>query len=64
MDKLKSLADLKIHSIEQPIAAGQADAMRELSINSPISIALDEELIGIIKKKTGVLCWTKLCLIT
>ena len=51
MDKLKSLADLKIHSIEQPIAAGQADAMRELSINSPISIALDEELIGIIKKE-------------
>ncbi len=51
MDKLQSLADLKIHSIEQPIAAGQADAMRELCIISPISIALDEELIGVIKKE-------------
>ena len=51
MKKLESLADLGIHSIEQPIAVGQADAMRELCINSPIPIALDEELIGVIDQQ-------------
>jgi L-alanine-DL-glutamate epimerase-like enolase superfamily enzyme len=51
MDKLQSLADLGVHSIEQPIAAGQGHAMRDLCINSPLPIALDEELIGVIKKE-------------
>lgn len=44
---LKKLADLKIHSIEQPIKAGQWEAMAELCHSTPIPIALDEELIGI-----------------
>jgi L-alanine-DL-glutamate epimerase-like enolase superfamily enzyme len=45
--KLAQLAALEIHSIEQPIMAGQLSAMSELCKNSPIGIALDEEMIGI-----------------
>lgn len=45
--KLKRLSQLDIHSIEQPIKAGQWDKMAYLCENSPIDIALDEELIGI-----------------
>lgn len=47
IDVLKKLADLKIHSIEQPIKAGQWQAMKELCASTPTPIALDEELIGI-----------------
>ena len=47
LDKLAQLAAFHLHSIEQPIAAGQADAMAELCRISPIPIALDEELIGV-----------------
>mgnify|MGYP002624805395 CR=1 FL=1 len=45
--KLEKLALLDIHSIEQPIRAGNWQAMTELCRRSPIKIALDEELIGI-----------------
>lgn len=44
---LKELADLQIHSIEQPIKAGKWDEMTELCSFTPTPIALDEELIGI-----------------
>lgn len=44
--KLDLLAKLDIHSIEQPIRAGQTTAMAELCRQTPIPIALDEELIG------------------
>lgn len=44
---LNKLSELNIHSIEQPIKAGQIKQMSELCISSPIPIALDEELIGI-----------------
>ena len=44
---LQELADLGIHSIEQPIKAGQIDLMTELCRTTPTPIALDEELIGI-----------------
>ena len=44
---LKKLADLEIHSIEQPIKAGQWEVMAELCHSTPTPIALDEELIGI-----------------
>ena len=44
---LNQLSELDVHSIEQPIQAGQVSAMSELCRNSPIGIALDEELIGI-----------------
>lgn len=47
---LVQLHDLDIHSIEQPIKAGQHDAMAELCAASPTPIALDEELIGIVDK--------------
>lgn len=46
MVKLQQLAGLDIHSIEQPIRAGQWDEMAELCANSSLDIALDEELIG------------------
>lgn len=44
---LEELEPLSIHSIEQPIKAGQWDQMAELCQWSPVPIALDEELIGI-----------------
>jgi o-succinylbenzoate synthase len=55
MEKLKALADLDLHSIEQPIAAGQFKAMSDLCKKTPIPIALDEELIGVIEKKERAL---------
>ncbi len=45
--KLEQLSNYNIHSIEQPIKQGQWDAMTPLCIQSPIPIALDEELIGL-----------------
>ncbi len=47
LEKLEKLAILNIHSIEQPIKHGQWQEMTKLCKNSPIPIALDEELIGI-----------------
>lgn len=47
MSKLKRLAKLDIHSIEQPIKAGQWEEMAALMKSSPLPIALDEELIGV-----------------
>ncbi len=45
--KLERLAAFQLHSIEQPIQAGQWDAMRLLCRENKIPIALDEELIGV-----------------
>ncbi|NML56153.1 o-succinylbenzoate synthase [Chryseobacterium cheonjiense] len=45
---LQQLADLHIHSIEQPIKAGNWHDMAELCAETPTPIALDEELIGIV----------------
>lgn len=47
LEKLKRLSAFRIHSIEQPIKANQRHEMALLCKNSPIDIALDEELIGI-----------------
>jgi o-succinylbenzoate synthase len=47
MDKLVQLAKLDLHSIEQPIKAGQINEMAKLCPKTPLPIALDEELIGI-----------------
>ena len=44
---LEQLAELEIHSIEQPIKAGQWNEMQKLCSSTPTPIALDEELIGI-----------------
>jgi O-succinylbenzoate synthase len=46
LEKLKRLSDLDLHSIEQPILPSQLDEMASLCLKSPLSIALDEELIG------------------
>ncbi len=46
LDKLKRLAELDLHSIEQPIRAGQWEEMARLTASTPLPIALDEELIG------------------
>lgn len=47
LEKLKRLSDFKLHSIEQPIRQGQHLEMADLCKESPLAIALDEELIGI-----------------
>lgn len=46
LPRLKRLADLGVHSIEQPIKAGNPELMAFLCRVSPLPIALDEELIG------------------
>ncbi|WP_339841079.1 o-succinylbenzoate synthase [uncultured Maribacter sp.] len=54
LSKLERLSKLDLHSIEQPIKASQWDEMYRLCQNTPLPIALDEELIGIVdvtKKK-------------
>ncbi|MFT3753908.1 MAG: o-succinylbenzoate synthase [Paludibacter sp.] len=47
LEKLEKLSKFDIHSIEQPIRQGQFEAMVEICRQSPISIVLDEELIGV-----------------
>jgi len=46
LDKLYRLSELDLHSIEQPIRAGQWEEMARLTAQTPLPIALDEELIG------------------
>jgi len=48
MARLEELARYDIHSIEQPIRQGQYEVMAELCRRSPVDIALDEELIGLV----------------
>lgn len=47
LEKLSELAAFNIHSVEQPITPGQWEAMAHLCRQSPIPVALDEELIGV-----------------
>ena len=47
MSRLEELAKYDIHSIEQPIKAGNWKEMARLCRESPLPIALDEELIGV-----------------
>jgi o-succinylbenzoate synthase len=47
-EKLGKLEPLHIHSVEQPIKAGNWEAMSVLCMDSPVPVALDEELIGIV----------------
>jgi L-alanine-DL-glutamate epimerase-like enolase superfamily enzyme len=46
-EKLRQLSELQLHSIEQPIKAGQWQEMARLCEDPLLPIALDEELIGI-----------------
>ena len=50
LEKLKRLAEFELHSIEQPIKQGQLHEMASLCETSPIPIALDEELIGVVSQ--------------
>jgi o-succinylbenzoate synthase len=50
-EKLRRLSEYHLHSIEQPIKQGQFAAMAKLCKESPVPIALDEELIGIFNKE-------------
>jgi o-succinylbenzoate synthase len=54
---LKKLKSINVHSIEQPIKAGQIEEMRVLCENTNVPIALDEELIGVngMQEKTELL---------
>lgn len=47
MSRLEALAQYDIHSIEQPIRQHQWPKMAALCRESPLPIALDEELIGV-----------------
>lgn len=51
---LEELADLQIHSIEQPIEAGNWKAMAKLCAETPTPIALDEELIGMLNRDSKI----------
>ncbi|WP_417887182.1 o-succinylbenzoate synthase [Zunongwangia sp.] len=48
LEKLKRLSELELHSIEQPIKQGNWDEMATLCEKTPLAIALDEELIGVV----------------
>ncbi|MFC6858693.1 o-succinylbenzoate synthase [Zunongwangia atlantica] len=47
LEKLKHLSELQLHSIEQPIKQGNWEEMARLCAETPLPIALDEELIGV-----------------
>lgn len=61
LEKLKRLSDFDLHSIEQPIKPKQWETMAQLCEQSPLAIALDEELIGVneMEHKTELLNITK-----
>ncbi|HRG90421.1 MAG TPA: o-succinylbenzoate synthase [Chitinophagales bacterium] len=46
-DKLEQLSKFSIHSIEQPVKQKQPMLMQQVCAQSPIPVALDEELIGV-----------------
>ena len=51
--KLEALSVFGLHSIEQPIKAGQVDRMHHICRDPAVPIALDEELIGVSVRKDG-----------
>jgi o-succinylbenzoate synthase len=48
LDKITQLSEFKLHSIEQPIQKNNTDRMAALCKMTPLPIALDEELIGVL----------------
>lgn len=54
LHKIIQLSEFKIHSIEQPIQKNSTDTMSELCKNTPIPIALDEELIGVFSRQEKI----------
>ena len=57
LEKLKILSNYDLHSIEQPIRQGHYQEMALLCEETPLPIALDEELIGVfdVTKRTKIL---------
>ena len=57
LEKLKILSNYDLHSIEQPIRQGNYQEMALLCEETPLPIALDEELIGVfnVTKRTKML---------
>ena len=53
--QIKDFSRFDIHSIEQPIKAGNPEHMGEICAKSTIKIALDEELIGVQKNNIAAL---------
>jgi o-succinylbenzoate synthase len=51
LEKLHRLAAFDLHSIEQPIQPGQLVALTRICRESPVPVALDEELIGVTDDK-------------
>ena len=51
LEKLKRLSEYDLHSIEQPIKQGQIEDMAKLCEQTPLPIALDEELTGVFSKE-------------
>lgn len=47
LEKLTYLSQFWIHSVEQPIKPGIPEMMSQIVLDSPVPIALDEELIGV-----------------
>ena len=45
---LRTLADLRVHSIEQPLPAGDRAGLAYWSQHSPVPVALDESLVGLV----------------
>ncbi|BAO55861.1 o-succinylbenzoate synthase [Nonlabens marinus] len=56
LSKLDEISKYKVHSIEQPIKAGQWQEMAQLCEKTPLPIALDEELIGIYQPEEREQC--------
>jgi o-succinylbenzoate synthase len=46
LEIMKKLADLEVHSIEQPIKPNLWEEMALLCMKAPVPVALDEELLG------------------
>jgi o-succinylbenzoate synthase len=59
LDKLKTLSQFRIHSIEQPVPPGH-ESMEAICAESPIPVALDEELISAAQDDTRQRLLTKL----
>jgi len=51
LEKLDQLSKFDLHSIEQPIKQGQLESMAKLCEQTPLPIALDEELIGVFSEE-------------
>lgn len=56
LQKLEEIAKYHVHSIEQPIKQGQWQEMAALCEQTPLDIALDEELIGLYNRDEKIKC--------